>query len=206
MTNIPRISYRSTDLEGFFTRLAKEENLPSFEDLLSEAQVLAGRHATTRAFSQAHDPATGARTADSVPYGSPKNYGTPTDDVHPVVSPQDVHEDDAMEDCLSDLTVEEKEERTDNLRPDVTLANATLFIRNAIWWREECQAVAEGDTGRVWEILKVSIIRYMNCSQENSPPLDRYGFSRLREVVTLTIVSTSLSCTAILSGNSLTQH
>ena len=39
---------------------------------------------------------------------------------------------------------------------DTTLANSILFIRNAIWWREVCTAVAEGDSGRVWEILKVS--------------------------------------------------
>jgi hypothetical protein len=40
--------------------------------------------------------------------------------------------------------------------PDVTLANGILFIRNATWWLEMCRAVAMGDTGRVWEILKVS--------------------------------------------------
>jgi len=38
---------------------------------------------------------------------------------------------------------------------DLTLANSISFIRNAIWWREMCRAVAEGDPGCVWEILKV---------------------------------------------------
>ncbi|KAJ3515928.1 hypothetical protein NLJ89_g1460 [Agrocybe chaxingu] len=37
---------------------------------------------------------------------------------------------------------------------DITLANSVLFIRNAIWWREVCRAIAEGDTGRVWEVMK----------------------------------------------------
>ena len=30
---------------------------------------------------------------------------------------------------------------------DTALANSILFIRNAIWWREVCTAVAEGDSG-----------------------------------------------------------
>lgn len=30
-------------------------------------------------------------------------------------------------------------------------------MRNAIWWLEYDTAVKKGDTGRIWEILKVSI-------------------------------------------------
>ncbi|KAF8810192.1 hypothetical protein BYT27DRAFT_7011859, partial [Phlegmacium glaucopus] len=43
---------------------------------------------------------------------------------------------------------------------DTTLANSILFIRNAIWWREVCTAVAEGDSGRVWEIMKVWLVTF----------------------------------------------
>jgi hypothetical protein len=38
---------------------------------------------------------------------------------------------------------------------DHVLQNAILFLRDSIWWTEFCYAVAEGDTGRVFEILKV---------------------------------------------------
>ncbi|KAF8163196.1 hypothetical protein B0H34DRAFT_794930 [Crassisporium funariophilum] len=38
---------------------------------------------------------------------------------------------------------------------DTTLANSILFMQNAIWWREVCKAIAQGDPARVWEILKV---------------------------------------------------
>ncbi|TCD67611.1 hypothetical protein EIP91_012176, partial [Steccherinum ochraceum] len=44
--------------------------------------------------------------------------------------------------------------------PDVTLANSVLFMRNAIWWREECEAVTQGDAERIWEILKVWILTF----------------------------------------------
>ena len=58
-------------------------------------------------------------------------------------------------DALSDLSG-----NADSPNSDVTLANATLFIRNAIWWREMCKAVATGDTGRIWEILKARYVRF----------------------------------------------
>jgi hypothetical protein len=67
--------------------------------------------------------------------------------------PEDTHISDTEMldvDALSDLSGP-----TDTPDSDMTLANMTLFIRNAIWWREMCKAVAEGDTGHIWEILKV---------------------------------------------------
>ncbi|KAF8230262.1 hypothetical protein L208DRAFT_1476868 [Tricholoma matsutake] len=46
------------------------------------------------------------------------------------------------EDHLSDLSG-----APDNPNADITLANSTLFIQNAIWWQEMCKAVANGDPG-----------------------------------------------------------
>ena len=39
---------------------------------------------------------------------------------------------------------------------DWALANSILLLRDGIWSLEVCQAVATGDIGRVWEVLKVS--------------------------------------------------
>jgi hypothetical protein len=61
---------------------------------------------------------------------------------------------EGAEDALSEYSMEE-ESLPSAAKPDCTLANGILFIRNAIWWLEMCRAVAMGDTGRVWEILKV---------------------------------------------------
>lgn len=38
---------------------------------------------------------------------------------------------------------------------DWALANSILLVRDGIWWLEFCRAVSIGDTGRVWEVLKV---------------------------------------------------
>lgn len=35
------------------------------------------------------------------------------------------------------------------------LANTTIFIRNAIWWREFDTGGRQGDAGRLYEIMKV---------------------------------------------------
>lgn len=40
---------------------------------------------------------------------------------------------------------------------DLTLANATLFMHNGIWWREVCTAIAQGDPGQVWEVMKACL-------------------------------------------------
>ena len=39
---------------------------------------------------------------------------------------------------------------------DKALANSILLMRDSLWLLEACQAVATGDIGHVWEILKVS--------------------------------------------------
>ena len=37
---------------------------------------------------------------------------------------------------------------------DLTLTNATLFMRDGIWWREVCTAIAQG---QVWEVIKAHL-------------------------------------------------
>ena len=39
---------------------------------------------------------------------------------------------------------------------DKALANSILLMRDGLWLLEACHAVATGDIGHVWEILKVS--------------------------------------------------
>jgi hypothetical protein len=63
------------------------------------------------------------------------------------------------EDRLSDSS-----EASEHLEGDTTLANATLFIWNGIWWHEVCKAVANSDPGRVWEILKLWIFTFAGSS------------------------------------------
>jgi hypothetical protein len=96
-------------------------------------------------------------------------------------------------DTLSDLSG-----NADSPDGDVTLANATLFIRNAIWWREMCKAVATGDTGRIWEILKV---RYAQPLRYTYNKIARCGYSPSREVGIHTMLSICSNSTATSSGS-----
>ncbi|KIJ57445.1 hypothetical protein HYDPIDRAFT_74694, partial [Hydnomerulius pinastri MD-312] len=50
---------------------------------------------------------------------------------------------------------------------DDTLANSILLIQDAIRWREVCRAIAVGDTGRVWEVLKVWIFTSLGGGSPN---------------------------------------
>lgn len=42
-------------------------------------------------------------------------------------------------------------------RGDWALANSNILIRDGIWFLEACLAVALGDIGRVWEVMKVRL-------------------------------------------------
>ena len=133
--------------------------MPSFAVLLGTAKILGKRHATSQAYEQALKPTTHEPRAEDVPLGSPwePRAATPAGsgdemDIDPASDPMDVDPD--VDDNLSAFSTDSQSPDTD--KPDNTLANATLFMRNAIWWREVCEAIADGDTGRVWEILKVS--------------------------------------------------
>lgn len=151
--------FNTEDLTSLFK---KPEDLPTFDSLVKAAYLLARRHATTQAHERALRP-----TEDNLnppPVGSAWMRGRTEDN--------DV---EMMEDKSEAGDQKEKNTHGDDLEnelppldlpfmtqedADITLANTTLFMRNAIWWREMCTAVAAGDTGRVWEILKIWIFTF----------------------------------------------
>ncbi|KAG5634356.1 hypothetical protein H0H81_002264 [Sphagnurus paluster] len=148
------------DLEAFFAQKKQANALPEFHELLDIAKKLARRHATTKAFRAAHNP--NDKNPDPVPNGSPwlpptQPLAVPQENWAENIAPIRVM-DDQKSNALPDM-FENSQTRTSPLG-DVTLANTTLFIRDAIWWHEMCRAVAEGDTGRVWEILKIWIFTF----------------------------------------------
>lgn len=142
---IHRNYYNTTDLVSYFENLQTSESLPDFETLEKIAGILATRHATTAAFNRARNPI--PEHESEVPLGS-----LWCQDDMDIDSPVDEAVNDGVLSELSDNSTDYNSQEG-----DVTLANATLLIRNCIWWREMCRGVAIGDTGRIWEILKVSI-------------------------------------------------
>jgi hypothetical protein len=154
-----RNEFDCTDLQTYFEHLDTAKTLPSFATLYEKAQLLAQRHASTGSHQLAQRPH--AANLNSVPLGRP---WVPSAEAQPTkaepqasTSKQSKRTNDSSaveEEVLSELSADEDSTLLE--RPDITLANAILFVRNAIWWTEYCSAVAMGDTGRVYEILKVS--------------------------------------------------
>ena len=46
---------------------------------------------------------------------------------------------------------------------DQQMANLTLRMRDSLWYYELCHAIADGDIGRVMEIIKVTVL-VSNCT------------------------------------------
>ncbi|KAH7903329.1 hypothetical protein BJ138DRAFT_1120498 [Hygrophoropsis aurantiaca] len=155
--NIWENYFSCNDLVSYFERLDENQSLPSFEILLRGAHTLARRHASTQAYLRARNPSLGQNHPDEVPLGSPWT---------------NVREPEHMDleiDALSNGSDEQNNLETLSVLSnagdaedgaDISLANSTLYIRNGIWWREVCRAVADGDTGRVWEIMKIWIFTF----------------------------------------------
>ncbi|KAJ8089135.1 hypothetical protein PM082_014383 [Marasmius tenuissimus] len=61
----------------------------------------------------------------------------------------------------------DKHRELEGFDSDRVLANSLLFIRHYLWWIEMSYAVLEGDTGRVWEILKVWIFVFAGSTNVN---------------------------------------
>jgi hypothetical protein len=150
LLNIWEVYYQTSDLIHFFEQKKEQGMVPTFEELLVIGRTLAQRHATTQAHKRACHPR--EDSTNPVPLGSPW-IPHENNDVEMKDMEGSFPEDE--EDRLSDLSG-----ASEHLEGDTTLANATLFIRNGIWWREVCKAVANGDPGRVWEILKLWIFTF----------------------------------------------
>ncbi|KAM6491642.1 hypothetical protein JOM56_012886, partial [Amanita muscaria] len=137
--NCWEIHFETKDLTRLFE---KPEDIPSFDSLVNAAHLLLRRHATTQAHERALRP-----TEDNL---NPPPIGSAW------TQERSDHNAENDENSLPplDLPCSTREDA------DITLANTTLFMRNAIWWREMCTAVALGDTGRVWEILKIWIFTF----------------------------------------------
>ncbi|KAG6836416.1 hypothetical protein H0H93_008157 [Arthromyces matolae] len=146
--------FKTINLVSYFEELEKNSALPSFRSLLDIASRLARRHSTTRAYQRALHPL--PDDPDPIPLGSP---WTPSTESHNAVDDQEMMDgDDEQSENLSEFSACDGPASAETA--DITLGNSILFIRNAIWWREVSRAVARGDTGRIWEILKIWIFTF----------------------------------------------
>ncbi|KAF9528832.1 hypothetical protein CPB83DRAFT_929056 [Crepidotus variabilis] len=142
--------YDTKDLKQFFSR---KITLPTFDSLWDISLKLAQRHASTEAYRFAKSPAR-HRSGDRPPDGSPWIPPSSTDaETHTSA------EAPTSKPAIPPLPVPPKDKTADE-----TLANSVSFIQNAIRWREVCKAIAEGDPGRVAEVLWVWIFTFAGSS------------------------------------------
>ena len=57
-----------------------------------------------------------------------------------------------------------KDSPPDDFKGDRVLARSIALMQDLMWSRKCAYAVAEGDTGRVYEILKVTLSLYIYCN------------------------------------------
>ncbi|KAH7921726.1 hypothetical protein BV22DRAFT_1132056 [Leucogyrophana mollusca] len=159
------------DLREYFQQLATEGKLPPFQTLLDSAGALGRCHATTQVYKRACNLGRSAHHPDQVPVGAPWTPGNDGDarseinmevDGNVPSQVQDVPNDD--EERLSDMSTGPKQPE---MEEDMTFANSRLFIRSAVRWRESCRAIAIGDTGQVWEMLKLWIFTFAGGGNPN---------------------------------------
>ncbi|KAL0578106.1 hypothetical protein V5O48_003885 [Marasmius crinis-equi] len=134
-----RIMYDTDDLESYFASLEASNTLPSFDDILSKARLLAQRYASARAYEHAlsSELHRKASPALKVPAGSP--WTSP--DVFIAFTPTEFD-------------------------GDRTLANSILFKMQFGSWLALDFAIHDGEVGRVMEQLKVWIFMFAGSSHQ----------------------------------------
>jgi hypothetical protein len=129
--------------DDIFEHFTKIGTIPEIEDLLKAAQTLHRSFSSTRAIYHALDDTTiESEWSKNVPRGS-------------IWVPPPV-----FKTSQSEIKKRPKKEKPMTRHPqgDRVLANSITFMRDALMSREMSYAIAEGDPGRVYEIMKVCIL------------------------------------------------
>jgi hypothetical protein len=139
------------ECDDIFTHFAKLDTLPEIEDLIRAAEVLHHTFSSTHAIYHAlNDTTIESEWSDNIAPGSAW--------IPPLVF--ESSQSNAMK-CL-------KKEKPMARHPqgDRVLANSITFMRDTLMSREMSYAIAEGDPGCVYEIMKVRI--WTRCLVHNT--------------------------------------
>ncbi|KAJ3485625.1 hypothetical protein NLI96_g4817 [Meripilus lineatus] len=153
------------DIVTYFHDLARKNRLPTLGHLREIARELSAKYSTTDAYENA------LRVQDELDEDIKMNVddGPDDEDNHSIGSAEesDQSESDDESDTESDKEHGGSDNTSEQFKGDWPLANSILLIRDGIWFLEYCRAVASGDTGRVWEILKVWIFTFAGGRNTN---------------------------------------
>ncbi|KAJ7083421.1 hypothetical protein C8R44DRAFT_722063 [Mycena epipterygia] len=137
------------DIFEHFDRLAKQKQLPDFEDLVEMAKKLHRTYSTERAHDHAiHDIGTTSEWAKTIPKGSP------------------------WVPIKKGSSAKKKKNETPTIPPsqckgDFVLGQAQDFIRDGMNSRKMATAVAEGNVGRVYESIKYMLFTFAGSTHTN---------------------------------------
>ncbi|KAF4596165.1 hypothetical protein EYR40_008153 [Pleurotus pulmonarius] len=177
-----RLHFETSDIFTHFTTLHKTGSLPSFEELEIIAHKLFDSYSTTFAQYQAEDDArTGfSDWAAGIPEGSV--WSCPLE--------QGLTSSNYL-DKTSKRRKEKRKVAIPSKNGDQTLSETIVFMRDALISREVAYAVAEGDVGRAWEAMKVTVFtfagsnhsKYTSYMLEMICLLERETHKELREAI-----------------------
>ncbi|RDB30543.1 hypothetical protein Hypma_007322 [Hypsizygus marmoreus] len=166
-----RNHFECSNLFKYFENCATANKLPTFEELEAIALTLYRTFSTTRAHYRALDNKGGtSEWAKNVPLGSlwtppPKDetslFGPrPASQPKPRTSKGKGNTHTAPKNDTKGNDAKEKPPFVG----DRVLANSIAFMRDAIISREMSYAIAEGDVGRVYEVMKVMLFTFAGSS------------------------------------------
>lgn len=140
---------------AYFDGLAQRNRLPTLGHLRGIARKLS-KECSTTAYQQAlRIP----EEKDIISSESDSDSDIDSDDVEDgpsdssMIGSDSESEPEAHNEKGSDAR--EQNPEIPEFKGDWPLANSILLVRDGLWFLEYCRAVASGDTGRIWEILKV---------------------------------------------------
>ncbi|PPQ82133.1 hypothetical protein CVT24_012465, partial [Panaeolus cyanescens] len=149
-----RIRFNCEDLRAHFRNLAEKKQLPTFQELESHADALHSAYSTTQAIYEAlGDTATSnTKWSRTVPLGTPwPETPHPVDPSKPLVPKPTKSAKSAPKIPAA--------QRRDS-KGDRSLSNSIALIRDGLLSMEFSFASAEGDVGRVYELLKILLFTF----------------------------------------------
>ncbi|KAJ3730855.1 hypothetical protein DFJ43DRAFT_983287, partial [Lentinula guzmanii] len=195
-----RLLLKTPDLFVYFRDCKTKNIIPPFEDLEKIARQLYATYSCTRGMSHAmHNadlPEDKLDWTKNVPMGTPWT-GLAAEDIGLAPSTSSIRIAAAQKQKSKKKTqlqqraeVEREEGRK---HADDVLANSIAFMRDTLVSRECANAVASGDVGRVWEVLKVMLFTFAGSAHS------KYATYLLETITVLEIESSAALRKALLS-------
>lgn len=135
-----RLYFQQENIFSYFELLAKKGQIPEFEDLEGAAKQLYRRYTSLRAQQKAME----GMVASSMPAG-PNWVQKPAP---------------TQENIKNTKKKKENQSISEPFQGDQVLAKSIAFMRETMHAREMTLATAQGDPGRIWEMIKVMLFTF----------------------------------------------